>query len=129
MKATLALLALLLTGCASGAALKAFPETARDQVAHLTVVPPSALGFCCATPLLIDDRVVAILRVRQYATVEIPAGAHVTAIPKGYAFNSVAFTAAPSEHVYILMDVRMYETDPRIYPASLAPALVKGLTR
>ncbi len=130
---------LALAGCASGARLATF-EIPREQVAYVTVFRPSTIGAGSTIPLLVDDRPVVELGAREYATVEIPAGAHVAAIPTGVSgggalglfrsgFNFVEFKAAPGEHIYILMDHSFFDVDPRLYPAQPAPAMLEKLRK
>jgi hypothetical protein len=129
----------LLAGCASGHTLKAF-TVPPDQAAHVTIMRPSRIGPCCTIPLRIDEHVVVKLGAREYATVAIPAGEHIAAISRGMegggggamfmsGYNYVKFTAAPGEHVYILMDHSFWEIDPRIYPPALGRALVNDLKK
>jgi hypothetical protein len=139
--AVLALLLLLvgLTGCATGHTLKAF-TVPPEQAAYVTVMRPSRIGPCCTIPLRIDEHVVVKLGAREYATVEIPAGEHIASISRGMeagggggmfmsGYNYVKFTAAPGEHVYILMDHSFWEVDPRVYPPALGRALVNDLKK
>jgi len=139
MGRALSVFALLLTGCASGHTLKAF-TVPPDQAAYVTVMRPSRIGPCCTIPLLIDEHVVVKLGAREYATVEIPAGEHIASISRGMegggggamfmsGYNFVKFTAAPGEHVFILMDHSFWEVDPRIYPPALGRAMVQELRR
>jgi hypothetical protein len=129
VRAPLVVVLLLLVGCASGARFAAF-DVPPERAAYLTVIRSSVAPICCAIPLFVDNRQVVNLRMRQFATVTIPAGERVVSIPKGgYTFNFLTFTAAPGEHYYVVMDVSYFETDPRLYPASLAEPMLNGLHR
>jgi hypothetical protein len=126
----------VMTGCASGRRLAHFDVGA--DPAQITIMRLSTFGAGQTVPIVIDDRVVARVGVREFVRVAVPAGEHIVAIPRGSegagvaglfqsGHNYLPVAVRPGEEIYILMEHNFWEMDPRLYPPGLGRLEIQNL--